>query len=159
MAPDTRNGRFDMKKVELGAGAPQETQSQFAALCYRSAGKDGVEILLITSRDTGRWIIPKGWPMKGRNGSETALQEAFEEAGVEGKPAATPIGVYSYDKVLDNGAVQPCIVSVFPVKVSKLRKKYPEVGQRTRRWFTPKKAAEKVNEDELRALLSNFAPT
>lgn len=158
MAPDTRNGRSDMKKVELGAGAPQETQSQFAALCYRSAGKEGVEILLITSRDTGRWIIPKGWPMKGRNGSETAMQEAFEEAGVEGKPAATPIGVYSYDKVLDNGAVQPCIVSVFAVQVSKLRKKYPEVGQRTRRWFKPKKAAEKVNEDELRALLANFTP-
>ncbi len=146
-----------MKNIEMGAGTPQETESQYAALCYRLVGAKTHEVLLITSRDTGRWIIPKGWPMKGKSGAECALQEAFEEAGVQGKPARNPIGVYAYDKGLSEG-VQPCIVSVYPVEVQELRKDYPEKNQRERRWFKPNKAAEKVDEPELRTLLSTFDP-
>lgn len=146
-----------MKKLDMGAQSPQETESQYAALCFRRTGKHEHEVLLITSRDTGRWIIPKGWPMKGKSGSECALREAFEEAGVEGKPSAAPIGVYAYDKILPNG-VQPCIVSVYPVEVDELRKDFPEKGQRERKWFSPKAAAEKVDEPELRTLLKSFAP-
>lgn len=146
-----------MKEVEVGDGTPEAMEAQYAALCFRLRGKDMHEVLLITSRDTGRWIIPKGWPMKGRSGAECALREAFEEAGVAGRPSATPIGVYSYNKVLPNGA-QPCIVTVYPVEVTQLSKDFPEKGQRTRKWFKPKKAAGKVDEPELRSLLETFDP-
>lgn len=146
-----------MKKLDMGAQTPQETESQYAALCFRRTGKHDHEVLLITSRDTGRWVIPKGWPMKGKSGSECALREAFEEAGVEGSPWPLPIGVYAYDKVLTSG-VQPCIVSVYPVEVDRMRNEFPEKGQRERKWFKPKKAAEKVDEPELRSLLKSFDP-
>lgn len=146
-----------MKKIDVGTQSPKATETQYAALCYRMSGKDTFEILLITSRDTGRWIIPKGWPIKGKSGAECALQEAFEEAGVQGTPAQDPIGVYAYDKVLSDG-VQPCIVSVYPVEVRDLRKDFPEKGQRERAWFNPKKAAGKVDEPELRTLLATFDP-
>lgn len=146
-----------MKKLEMGAQSPQETESQYAALCFRRTGKHEHEVLLITSRDTGRWVIPKGWPMRGKSGSECALREAYEEAGVEGSPSPAPIGVFTYDKVLPDG-VQPCIVSVYPVEVERLRNDFPEKGQRERKWFSPKKASEKVDEPELRSLLRSFAP-
>jgi 8-oxo-dGTP pyrophosphatase MutT (NUDIX family) len=146
-----------MKELEAGGGTPQAIEAQYAALCYRPSGRDTHEVLLITSRDTGRWIIPKGWPMKGRSGAESALREAFEEAGVEGRLSSTPIGVYSYDKILPDG-VRPCIVTVYPVEVTQLSKDFPEKGQRARKWFTPRKAAEKVNEPELRALIETFDP-
>lgn len=146
-----------MKELEVGGGTPEAMEAQYGALCYRLRGKDMHEVLLITSRDTGRWIIPKGWPMKGRNGAECALREAFEEAGVEGRPSAAPIGVYSYDKVLPDG-VQPCIVTVYPVEVTQFSKDFPEKGQRSRKWFKPKKAADKVDEPELRVLLETFDP-
>lgn len=146
-----------MKKVEVGANVPQETETQYAALCYRRAGKSGLEILLITSRDTGRWIIPKGWPMKGKSGADCALREAFEEAGVEGIPSSVPVGVYTYDKVLPAGP-QPCIVTVYPVEVTGLLKDFPEKRERERKWFKPRKAAGKVDEPELRSLLAGFNP-
>ncbi len=146
-----------MKKLEVGSDMPEAMEAQYAALCYRLRGKDLHEVLLITSRDTGRWIIPKGWPMKGRSGAECALREAFEEAGVEGCPSPAPVGVYSYDKILPNG-VQPCIVTVYPVEVTQISKDFPEKGQRARKWFKPKKAADKVDEPELRSLLETFDP-
>lgn len=138
--------------------AADTAMTQFAAICYRTTPKKGCEVLLITSRDTGRWVIPKGWPMKGKTGAECALQEAFEEAGVEGRPDPGPIGIYSYDKVLGDGALQPCVVSVFPVAVARLKNNFPERAERDRRWFTPQKAAQKVAEPELQALLAGFAP-
>lgn len=146
-----------MKAHEFGGATPQETQTQYGALCFRREAKGAVSILLITSRDTGRWVIPKGWPMAGKRAADCALREAFEEAGVEGRIAGGPIGVYAYDKVLARG-VQPCIVSVFPVEVDRLRKDFPEKGQRERRWFTPKKAAARVDEPELKSLIRSFAP-
>ncbi len=146
-----------MKKVDVGGSTPEETDAQYAALCYRLSGKDTNEVLLITSRDTGRWVIPKGWPMKGKSGAECALREAFEEAGVEGRLSPDPIGVYPYDKVLPD-RVTPCIVTVYPVEVSHLSKDFPEKGQRERRWFKAKKAAAKVDEPELRSLLNSFDP-
>jgi 8-oxo-dGTP pyrophosphatase MutT (NUDIX family) len=146
-----------MKQLDVGAETPQEMDAQYAALCYRLSGKGVHDVLLITSRDTGRWVIPKGWPMKGMTGAEAALLEAFEEAGVKGKLCSDPIGVYSYDKVLPKG-VQPCIVTVYPVEVTQLSKDFPEKGQRDRKWFKPKKAAAKVDEPELRSLLGAFDP-
>lgn len=133
--------------------------SQAAALCYRATKKRGVEVLLVTSRDTGRWVIPKGWLMKDRTPAEAALQEAFEEAGVEGAVGEDMIGLYCYEKVLDDKSLQPCVVSVFPVAVARLKSRFPERGQRERRWFRPAKAARKVAEPDLSALLAGFDPT
>ena len=149
---------WPMKKMEEGKTAPTKAMAQNAALCFRVTKKRGAEVLLVTSRDTGRWVIPKGWPMKGKSGAECALQEAFEEAGVEGRLVADTVGIFSYDKVMDDGTLQPCVVSVYPVAVARLKSNFPERGQRDRRWFSPQKAARKVAEPELRSILAGFDP-
>lgn len=136
----------------------EEALTQYAALCHRRTAKGGIEVLLITSRDTGRWVIPKGWPMKGKSGAECALREAYEEAGVEGEPDARCSGLYAYDKVLKDGTRQPCIVAVYPVRVHRLKDDFPEKGQRVRKWFSPKKASARVAEPELALLLAEFDP-
>lgn len=126
---------------------------QVAALCHRT-GPEGREILLVTSRDTGRWLLPKGWPMKGKSCGEAALQEAWEEAGVKaGHVAADAIGSYSYDKRLDNGAVEPLDTLVYLVEVRELADDFPERHQRKRQWFSPLKAASLVREPGLQRLL------
>ena len=123
---------------------------QVAALCLQpETGK----VLLVTSRGTGRWIIPKGWPMEGRSLGEAAAQEAWEEAGVRGTLGAQELGRYSYDKQQDRGFAIPVEVRVFPIHVEKLREKFPESEQRERAWFTPAEAAERVDESGLKALL------
>lgn len=130
---------------------------QFGALCYRE--KNGrIEILLITSRGTGRWVVPKGWPVKEQTPAGSAAVEAFEEAGVEGRAKPVCVGVFSYDKVQDDGSARPVRVGLFPLRVRKLRRKYPEAEQRKRRWFSRKRAAELVDERELKEILRNFDP-
>ena len=96
--------------------------------------------------------------MKGKSGAECALREAYEEAGVEGDPDSRCIGLYAYDKGLKGGAVQPCVVAVYPVRVRRLKDDFPEKGQRVRKWFSPRKAASRVAEPELSELLSQFDP-
>lgn len=133
---------------------------QYGALCWRLR-QGALEVLLVTSRDTGRWVIPKGWPIKGLSPEASAAREAFEEAGAEGKPCPTCLGLYSYDKGLiragDNVAPMriavPCVVAVYGLKVKTLLPTWPEMHQRRRKWFNPRKAAQKVAEPELRALL------
>lgn len=147
-----------LKKMDQHPGTGTDAMAQTGALCYRVTARRGVEVLLVTSRDTGRWVIPKGWLMKGRSPAEAALREAFEEAGVEGEVAGDMLGLYSYDKVMADRSVQPCVVSVFPVAVARLKSSFPEHGQRERRWFRPKKAARKVAEPELSEILAAFEP-
>lgn len=130
---------------------------QVGALCWRVSAK-GLRILLITSRDTGRWVIPKGWPMKKRTDWEAAAREAWEEAGVEGRVSQTSIGVYTYRKFLPGGGYIPCAVRVFPLEVRALRREYPETAQRLSRWFSPRKAARRVHEPDLAALIRGFEP-
>jgi len=126
---------------------------QVAALCTRDSG-EGNEVLLITSRDTGRWSIPKGWPIDGMDGAETALQEAWEEAGVKAQGAdKNPVGYFSYDKILKDGSAQPVLTSVYRIKVTELADQYPEVQQRQRCWVSPEVAAERVREPGLQNLL------
>lgn len=136
--------------------ADADTRTQFAALCWRMHG-DRPEVLLITSRDTGRWIVPKGWPMDGRTPAEAAAREAWEEAGVEGRVAADALGSYFYAKALRRAAALPCVVQVFPLRVERLVADYPERRQRRRKWFSAAKAARKVDEPELRDLILDFA--
>lgn len=130
---------------------------QVAALCWRMGKKGQKEVLLITSRDTGRWVIPKGWPMDGLDGAGAAAQEAWEEAGVKpAKISRKAAGVYHYVKVLNNGLPAPVEAMVYPIKVAGLEKHFPEELERKRLWVTPEKAAEMVNEPELQELLRRF---
>ncbi|WP_371171435.1 NUDIX hydrolase [Aliiroseovarius sp. 2305UL8-7] len=131
-------------------------RTQFGALPYRI--KDGkVEVLLVTTRRTGRWIIPKGWPMDGETPAGAAAVEAYEEAGVEGKVSHQVLGFYSYEKQLDDARLS-CLVTVFPLRVKKQHKQFPETGQRRRKWVSRKKAARMVWEPELRRIIKSFDP-
>lgn len=134
-----------------------DVRTQFGALCYRIQNNK-IEILLITSRGTGRWIIPKGWPMDGETPANAAATEAFEEAGVEGKPSNVCLGIYSYMKSLPKNDSMPCVVAVFPFRVKKLLKNFPEAGQRKRKWVSQKKAAALISDPELAQLIGNFNP-
>jgi 8-oxo-dGTP pyrophosphatase MutT (NUDIX family) len=128
---------------------------QVAALCYRHA-RDRVEVLLITSLETRRWILPKGWPKSGFNAGGFALEEAWEEAGV--KPRGAPprrIGRYRYAKRLRGGLPVPTDVDVYAIETEKLHDTYPEAGRRDRRWMAPDEAADAVAEPSLKHLLEN----
>jgi 8-oxo-dGTP pyrophosphatase MutT (NUDIX family) len=126
---------------------------QVAALCYRGSGDD-TEVLLVTSRDTGRWIIPKGWMMRGLDARGAALREAWEEAGVRlGHGADEPVGSYTYDKRLESGWSLPIETLVFPVEVEDLSDEFPECRQRKRRWVGPSEAAGMVQEPGLKSIL------
>ncbi|MFV0514517.1 MAG: NUDIX hydrolase [Jhaorihella sp.] len=128
-----------------------EAQCQYSALCYRIV--DGApQVLLVTTRGSGRWIVPKGWPMPGRTPAETAAREAWEEAGVIGTVTDRCLGLFGYDKVIDGRSVA-CVARVFPVQVLMLADAFPEKGQRRRRWFSPAEAAGRVAEPELAAIL------
>jgi 8-oxo-dGTP pyrophosphatase MutT (NUDIX family) len=136
----------------------REPKTQYAALPWRRNDEGVLEVLLITSRDTGRWVIPKGWPMKKYGPHRCAAQEAFEEAGVTGLALRKAVGVYHYDKRLQTGRSQHVRVFVFPMAVGEIREQWPEMGQRERRWMTPQEASGAVDEPELRQILAGFTP-
>ncbi|MCB4455323.1 NUDIX hydrolase [Leisingera sp. McT4-56] len=126
---------------------------QVAALCYRM-GADGKEVLMITSRGTGRWILPKGWPVEGKDGPDSALQEAWEEAGVKSaRITPQPIGEYHFTKRHDNGTEEPVTTLIFEAEVEQLEDDYPESAERTRQWMKPEQAAGLVHEPQLQAVL------
>ena len=133
-------------------------RQQYAALCYRVKKKTGdLEVLLLTSRDTGRWVIPKGWPMPGKLSHEVAAREAYEEAGVRGTVETAPLGSFSYDKVLKDGIQVPCRVQVYALEVSELVKNFKEKGERSVEWVSTDEAVKRVREPELRNLILAFA--
>ncbi len=126
---------------------------QVAALPLRLAKNGAIEILLVTSRDTGRWIIPKGWTSKRIRDCKAAAREAREEAGVKGKILREAIGTYRYIKrELGNGALIE--VRVFLLKVSKRCKRWPEKRERRRAWFDIEDAASRVSDPELSILIA-----
>ena len=130
-------------------------RTQYGALPFRFA-EGNLEILLATSRETRRWIIPKGWPMKGKSPHRTAEREAFEEAGLVGKIQHRSIGSYRYEKKMKDGAFVECQVDVFAMKVSAQRRRWPEYEQRDTRWFTAPEAAASVEEPELATLIDKL---
>ena len=136
-------------------GAPS---IQYAALPWRLNPLGQIEILLVTSRGTGRWVIPKGWPIKGKSASASAEQEAWEEAGVVGRIAPEPLGAYAYDKVLSARRSKSVNVEVFPLEVTSEKTAWPEKGERKRLWLPPRQAAELVDEPALRAAILGFRP-
>lgn len=134
------------------------TAPQVAALCWRRH-KGHIQVLLVTSRDTGRWVLPKGWPMAGKAPEAAAAQEAWEEAGVEGLVQPQSIGRYCYDKIRPNAAPLPCCVDVFPLYVRRLKAAFPEHKQRRRKWLGAAEAAGLVAEAGLAALLAALHET
>ena len=111
-------------------------------------------MLLVTSRETGRWIIPKGWPIKGFKPAKTAAREAYEEAGVRGRVSGRPLGRYVYEKRMeDQVASVPCEVQVFPLLVKTQLKKWPECSQRKVRWFPVPEATAVIGDDDLRQVI------
>lgn len=142
-----------MSKRRL-AGQVEQVRQQYGALPFRCG--EGVEILLITSRETRRWIIPKGWPMKGRTSRGAAAREALEEAGIAGRVARAPIGSYTYVKRGLGGQSWPCRVDVFPLEVRIERENWRERRQRIRQWFPFIEAADHVTEPDLKTLILAF---
>lgn len=130
---------------------------QYAALPYRVTVHGEAKVLLITSRETRRWVIPKGWPMKGKTPHAAAAKEALQEAGVLGRIEKRAIGAYEYIKRLKNGAPLACTVDVFPMQVLRQRKQWREKGQRVAHWFPANEAADNVDEEGLREIILAFA--
>ena len=130
-----------------------ELPIQTGALPWRLSAKNGIEVLLVTGRRSGRWTIPKGWPMPGKSLAEAAAQEAFEEAGVRGTIDPKPIGSFLHVKqqlVADDLEVN---IFVHPLWVDRELAKWPELGQRKRKWFSAKDAAKRVDSAELSELI------
>lgn len=135
------------------AGAP-EPKLQVGALPYRRQADGSIEVLLVTTRGTGQWIVPKGWPMPGRTLPEAATQEAWEEAGVRGAAAAGEIGRFAHDKTDWLRGATPCIVAVFPMAVEEELATWPERGERSRAWFSLDEAAAKVQSRALAKIIA-----
>jgi 8-oxo-dGTP pyrophosphatase MutT (NUDIX family) len=127
---------------------------QVAALPWRQTDR-GLEIMLVSSRGTQRWIIPKGWSMAGRKDSAAAAIEALEEAGLLGVISEDPIGQYTYVKRFV-GYERAVRVAVFSMRVSRQRDRWPEQRQRLTQWFSAEEAATLVDDAELRDVISSF---
>ena len=145
------------KKVDrIRAEPDREPRTQYAALPWRKRADGAVEVLVITSRETRRWVIPKGWPMKDKGPGDCAAQEAFEEAGVIGPTRRKSLGVYHYDKRLRSGRLQHVRVMVYALEVREERDIWPEMAERDRNWTSANEASGLVDEPELKALLGKF---
>lgn len=142
------------ERIVMEAGH-QEPRLQVAALPWRR--RKTLEVMLVSTLDSGRWVIPKGWPMKGHEDHDAAAREAFEEAGLVGDIAATPAGQFHYFKRRKNGAVWLCRVDVYPMQVKEQRRNWPEKAQRKTKWFPLEQAAMAVSDPELGELLLNWA--
>ena len=130
---------------------------QVAALPWRR-GPDGLEILLVTSRETRRWVTPKGGRMAGRTDAWSAGQEALEEAGVEGVVSEAPIGTFRYLKVLKRRAPRWCVVAVHALEVRVEHPVWQEQAERERVWVSRDEAVRRVDEPDLKALIGAFEP-
>lgn len=149
MVKSRKESTWRQKLSRLPAKA---SRLQIAALCVRSDRSDP-EILLVSTRDTGRLILPKGWPEKKKHFHETASLEAYEEAGVVGKSSLKPIGTFRSFKGLKNGRKLRTTVVVFKVKFEEQLDKFPEQGQRQVIWMSIPKAIKSVDEASLSRFL------
>ena len=131
---------------------------QVAAIPFRLDGSGNVEVLLITSSTTSRFIVPKGWPMRGKSGKKAAVTEAKEEAGVVGKALKQPLGVYSYWKRLSNRFVN-VTVTVYLLPVADILPDWKESARRRRAWLSPADAATLIDEPQLASLVRSMAKT
>lgn len=134
----------------------EDLAEQIAALPIIWDKEGRLRVLMITSRDSGRWIMPKGWLMDGKKPWHAAEIEALEEAGAVGFVSDRAIGEYLYTKRIDRRTKIRCRVVVYPMVVDKLKKRWKERKERKRHWFSPRKAAKLVDEKDLSALLKGL---
>ncbi len=137
----------------MSDSSAKSPRPQVAALPYRRRGEGGLEVMLVTSRETRRWVIPKGWSASRLKPHAAAEREAYQEAGVVGRIGKASIGRYDYEKRLKTEDTVTCTVAVFPLEVRRQRKRWPEQDEREGRWFTPDEAAEAVEEPDLAAII------
>src|SRR5215471_19449128 len=126
---------------------------QYGALPYRLTARSRPQFMLVTSRETRRWIIPKGWPKKGKSPHHSAAREAFEEAGVVGAVGRRSVGSFSYEKRLKNGVAVVCHVRVFALEVTRQSRQWPEKQERVVKWLSASQAGEKVSEPRLSQII------
>ena len=138
------------------ARTEQPERRQVAALPWRRSADGGVEILLITSRETRRWVTPKGGRMSGKTDAEAAAQEALEEAGIEGVVSERPLGSFRYLKVLKRRASRWCTVDLYELEVMVEHPDWQEREERERVWVSREEAARMVDEPDLQALIAAF---
>ena len=143
--------------VENPGRDEQVERRQVAALPWRR-GPDGIEILLVTSRETRRWVTPKGGRMSGKTDAEAAAQEALEEAGIEGVVGERPLGTFRYLKVLKRRASRWCVVAVYGLEVTAEHADWQERDERERAWVSRDEAVRRVDEPDLKALVAAFEP-
>ena len=141
--------------LKIRTMSAESQKIQVAALPYRRR-ENLIEVLLVTSRETKRWIIPKGWPMPNLKDFTAAKREAREEAGVTGQIGKIEIGRFEYLKRLKDGCSQECSVVVYPLKVEKLLQVWKEKKQRTRKWFSAEEACSLVHEPFLQDIIQNL---
>lgn len=134
-------------------------RAQYGALPLARDPDGSLKVLLVTSRETGRWVIPKGWPIKGLKPHRVAAREAYEEAGLVGEVGKRALGSYTYEKTLKNRTSVTCVVQVYPFRVRKRLRRWPEKKQRDSRWFSPEDAAAAVQEAALREIVRAVAPS
>ena len=131
--------------------------TQYGVLAYRAVEGGEPLILLVTSRETRRWVIPRGNPVVGLPPPLSAAEEAWEEAGVRGETDPQEIGSYRYQKRRRVGSVA-AEVFIYPLHVAEELDEWPEQAERERRWFRREEAAAAVEEADLAALISSFDP-
>jgi len=142
--------------IKRSVATKPRTGQQVAALPFRVT-ETGLEVMLITSRRTRRWIVPKGWPEAGSEPSAEAAREALEEAGICGEVTEKPFGAFHYLKERKHGDGMNCRVNLFPLKVTRQRRTWPEKASREAKWLPYAEAAALVAEPELRRLILKFA--
>lgn len=140
----------------MGIPLFREHGRQVAALCWRTAASGMIEVLLITSLNSKRWIMPKGWSENGQSEAQSAAREAFEEAGVTGEVGDMPIGTYHYLKEKKDGTGVPVRVEVFSLKVNGQAENWAEKGKRQIAWLPIEQAAARISEPGLRGILRAF---
>lgn len=144
--------------ARLVSRPPPAERRQVAALPWRRGPDGAVEILLITSRETRRWVTPKGGRMSGKTDAEAAAQEALEEAGIEGVVTDRPLGSFRYLKVLKRRASRWCTVDLYGLEVAVEHPDWEERDERERVWLPRDTAAQMVDEPDLQALIAAFEP-
>ncbi len=136
--------------------ALKRSRRQCAALPFSWRADGACIVLLVTSRETRRWVLPKGWVARKVKAAQQAAREAFEEAGVIGEVAKRALGHYRYEKRLRDGQIVLCRVDVFPMSVSGRLDAWPERAEREVAWFRPDEAAALVDESGLAEILRGF---
>ena len=149
-----------MSALACGAAGAEATLAprQYAALPWRVGRKGRFEVLLVTSRRRGRWILPKGWPAPGCSAARSAAREAFEEAGVIGRPGDEPLGSYTHSYLREDGSVGRREVTVHGLQVQGTLVDWPEKSQRKRAGWPVDEAAGLVGEPGLAELLLSLEP-